>query len=324
MFSKKFLTIFISIFLLFSSILVLPVSSETVNATSNTWYVDDDGGPDIDFTCIQDAINASSDGDTIFVYNGTYNENIVINKSFLTLQGEDNENTIINSKKDDKTIFITADNIQIKNFKIKNEYNNKNIYMHYLSQSIIEENKIISGRGITLYETNKVMIKNNYITNYIYIFSSNNNEINYNHIFNGRISLLLSSYNTISSNLFDGNNQNAPGISIGDLSNPSTGNSIINNIIKNYRSGLDNYYADNEICYNDFLNNKENANVQYIGRSKWYHNYWGKSDRFPFDWKTHIPRPIYGLIPTYIGDLHVFNVDWHPAKTPNCDFGGET
>ncbi len=57
-------------------------------ASGKTWYVDDDGGPGIDFTRIQDAVNAASNGDTIIVYNGTYFENVVVNKQ-LTLKGID-------------------------------------------------------------------------------------------------------------------------------------------------------------------------------------------------------------------------------------------
>jgi parallel beta-helix repeat protein len=52
---------------------------------STTWYVDDSGGAD--FTTIQDAVNASTDGNTIIVRDGTYIENVVVNKR-LTIQSE--------------------------------------------------------------------------------------------------------------------------------------------------------------------------------------------------------------------------------------------
>jgi hypothetical protein len=49
-------------------------SSGEMNFSSQTRHVDDDlfDYPEADFTKIQDAINASSEGDTIIVHNGTY------------------------------------------------------------------------------------------------------------------------------------------------------------------------------------------------------------------------------------------------------------
>ncbi|MEA1869080.1 MAG: hypothetical protein U9N09_02865 [Euryarchaeota archaeon] len=53
-------------------------------AAATTWYVADDGGAD--FAKMQDAVDAAGDGDLIFIYNGTYNENLTINNQ-LTLKG---------------------------------------------------------------------------------------------------------------------------------------------------------------------------------------------------------------------------------------------
>ncbi len=51
----------------------------TVTAAGpKTWYVDDSGGAD--FTTIQAAVNAATDGDTIIVRDGTYPENVVVGK----------------------------------------------------------------------------------------------------------------------------------------------------------------------------------------------------------------------------------------------------
>ena len=62
------------------------------------------------YSSIQSAIDNASDGDTILVYEGTYYESIVINKS-ISLIGEDNDKTIIdyNNKDSGDIILINAD-----------------------------------------------------------------------------------------------------------------------------------------------------------------------------------------------------------------------
>lgn len=64
--------------------------------------VDDDGTAD--YINMQDAIDNVNDYDTIFVYSGTYNETISINKK-IKLQGENREKTIIDGIYN-KTIFM--------------------------------------------------------------------------------------------------------------------------------------------------------------------------------------------------------------------------
>ena len=49
--------------------LVVISTFPSVVSEGNTIYVDDDGGAD--YANIQDAVDAASDGDTIFVFNGT-------------------------------------------------------------------------------------------------------------------------------------------------------------------------------------------------------------------------------------------------------------
>ena len=86
-YSRALTAILIVLFLtsaITAALLITPVNANG----PKTWHVDDDRAqyPDADFTKIQDAINAASDGDTIIVHAGVYNEHVVINKS-LTLLG---------------------------------------------------------------------------------------------------------------------------------------------------------------------------------------------------------------------------------------------
>jgi parallel beta-helix repeat protein len=66
-------------------LVLVPLLIGAVSAT--TWYVDDDGGPGINFTQIQEAVDAAQDNDTIIVYNGTYNESLTMYKR-LIVKGE--------------------------------------------------------------------------------------------------------------------------------------------------------------------------------------------------------------------------------------------
>ena len=85
----------------------------------NDWdiTVDDDGGAD--YTKIQNAIDNSTNGDTIFVYNGLYVENININKS-INLIGEEPQNRIIDGNFTEDVVNIIADCVTIEGFTLKN------------------------------------------------------------------------------------------------------------------------------------------------------------------------------------------------------------
>jgi hypothetical protein len=69
-----------------------------VGVAATTWYVDDGGGAGIDFTKIQDAVSNASAGDTIYVYDGMYNEHVVISTS-ITLSGQSESNVTIDGGK---------------------------------------------------------------------------------------------------------------------------------------------------------------------------------------------------------------------------------
>ena len=66
------------------------------NLNGSTLYVGGSGPGN--FSKIQDAIDNASDGDTVFVYSGSYYENVLINKS-IRLIGENKSNTIIEGRK---------------------------------------------------------------------------------------------------------------------------------------------------------------------------------------------------------------------------------
>jgi len=92
-------------------------------------YVDDDNteGPwngtvEYPYQYIQDGIDNAFKYDTVFVYDGTYYENVIVNKA-ITLLGEDKNTTIIdgiNGGSKDHVILIKKSFIRIKGFSVIN------------------------------------------------------------------------------------------------------------------------------------------------------------------------------------------------------------
>ena len=89
-----------------------------------TIYVDDDntmgpwdGTEDYPYRDIHDAISVSSNGDIVYVLNGVYEENVVINKT-ICLIGQDKYNTHILSDSEGVAISIEADYAEVNGFFI--------------------------------------------------------------------------------------------------------------------------------------------------------------------------------------------------------------
>ena len=112
----------ITIFLI--TVLLLGTINIQAEQSTKTIYVDDVPGsgldnPPEDFTSIQEAIDIANDGDTIYIYNGTYYENIVIFKP-ITLQGENKDSVIIDGAQVFSVLYISSSNVTINNLTITN------------------------------------------------------------------------------------------------------------------------------------------------------------------------------------------------------------
>lgn len=99
---------------------------KNITLNKNTIYVDADntegpwnGTKDHPFQYIQDGVNNSINGDNIYVFEGIYNETIILDKA-INLIGENKKSTIIDGKYKDTIINITIDKTTIENFTIKN------------------------------------------------------------------------------------------------------------------------------------------------------------------------------------------------------------
>jgi parallel beta-helix repeat protein len=116
-----------------------------------------------DYSTIQEAINHANYGDTIFVYNGTYYENVVVNKS-VSLIGEDRDLTIIDGGASGRVISITANNVNINGFTIQKsgKVNDGGIFVDHSSNNNISCNTITNnGIGIGLYYSSNNVVSGN-------------------------------------------------------------------------------------------------------------------------------------------------------------------
>ena len=119
---KKLITVGVILLFLGSSTSALAYSDEKSlipSSSGNTLYVGGSGPGN--YTKIQDAINVSSDGDTVFVYNysSPYFEHLVIAKE-INLVGQNTLTTIINGCENYSVILVKASNVTITNFTLQN------------------------------------------------------------------------------------------------------------------------------------------------------------------------------------------------------------
>jgi parallel beta-helix repeat protein len=130
----------------------------------NILYVGGDGPGN--YTSIQAAIDAASDGDTVFVYDDSspYYERVSIKKT-INLIGENRDTTIIESESSSQAILCRADNIVVSGFTITNfnyPYGGKGIVID-ANNNVIHNNKIMHCISQGIYIDHSA--ENNIITN---------------------------------------------------------------------------------------------------------------------------------------------------------------
>jgi parallel beta-helix repeat protein len=243
------------LFFVFIFTITLFFTTEICKAKSgNTLYVGDTG--EFIYSSIQDAINDSKEGDTVFIYDGNYTENIIINKSIILL-GSNKNNVSINGNAGLYSILIKSSGITVSGITIQNsdlgifisdsEYkfcnisnniitnNYEGIRLMNSSYNNISNNiiKYHNNFGIVLFgSTNNVFVKNTFIDNYRCIFFSR-----------------WSNYNVVTENNFTD-------YSYGVNFDHSFNNLVTNNLVRNGRYGIyltfskDNNITNNSIEYN--------------------------------------------------------------------------
>ena len=136
---------------------------EKSNNGRNILYVGGSGPGN--YTSIQDAIDNASNGDTVYVYNGTYYENVVVDVLSINLTGEDRNDTIIDGGgSGDVIVMDIAYHSSIIGFHITN--GSIGINLQSSSDTDISSNIISNNYWGTDFDySSNLFLTNNIITN---------------------------------------------------------------------------------------------------------------------------------------------------------------
>ncbi len=213
------------------ALVILPV-----NVMATTRYVGGTGPGN--YSKIQLAIDASSSGDTVYVYSGTYNEDVSIARQ-LTLIGENANTTIIHGSGSGDTVLVIADGVRITGFTAEN-----------------------GGTGIRLFFVQNCYIANSIVTNNLYgisVWQSSFNTVQNNTVSNDErsgIYVWLSSFNTIQNNTASSSWR---GIHV----RQSSDNWIANNTVSNNTAGIYLERAHNNTIANNTITNNSDGIILF-------------------------------------------------------------
>jgi parallel beta-helix repeat protein len=218
--------------------------SFTTNDLFNIVYVDDDynastpGWGTDHFNHIAESMMRVEVNGTVYVYSGTYYENLEINKT-LRLIGEDKNTTVIDGGSTDITVYVIADYVTVSGFTVQ----------HAGGQ--------YEGEGFLVYEANYTTITGNIVTN--------NPDRN--------IVLSEASHNLIAGNVIT----NCPGYGGIQLHGNSWDNTITENLIIDNRCGvwICCAYGTASFYHNNFINNtvRPEDDSSYPERHYWDNGY---------------------------------------------------
>ena len=233
-------------------------------AAATTWYVDDSGGAD--FMSVQDAVNATSEGDTIIVKDGTYVENVKADKNHLTIKSENGaDSTIVQTVDPYENVFvITADYVNVSGFTATGATatGRTGFYLHYGNYCNISYNTASNNfySIALLYSDSNTIFGNTANENNYYgiqLGYSNDNTVFDNNITSNNycgIRLYDSDSNIVLGNTA---NENYFGIIIYH----SNDNTLSSNTVNHNDYGIHLHISsDNNIIYlNNFISNKNNV-----------------------------------------------------------------
>jgi parallel beta-helix repeat protein len=355
---RKGLTV--GIILFFVEVCIIPIPAQETEIPSSSplnasWLYVGGSGPE-NYTTIQDAVNDTSDGDTVFVYRGIYSHFfypgdaidytccVVINHS-INLFGEDKYETIIDGPGNFDVVSIEANHVMVNGFTIEHggipgtgaygrgihNFRSNNIN---ISDNIIRDNYI----GILIYEeVENLSIFDNIIQDNgegVTIESFSKSVKVFHNIITNNTNGIILNYRVTSCSVYENViKDNRVGITLERVSE----NIIEYNQIEGNDVGVSAYNSKGTIQYNNFIKNANHAYFDkdivlyelplvFVYTQYWDSNYWD-------DWTTNTSRPIQGDVtlsitiwmihfPTWIpieieiAKISTYQYDKHPAQEP--------
>ena len=282
-------------------------------------------------TPIQHAINNATAGENICVKDGTYNENVIVNKR-LTIRSENgSDSTIVNAASASHVFEITADYVNISGFTATGANRKAGIYLHYVKHCNISDNNASDNYyGIYLYYSDEnTLTRNSASKNWfgIYLHDSGENTLKNNIASENEngISLYDSDNNLLTNNI--ANSNNGCGISLWY----SDKNTLMNNTVSENDWGIYLTSSYGNTIYNNYFNNTFNAydngenawnitktpgrniiNGAYLGGNYW-HDYTGMDLDNDGLGDTELPYDCFGRIKR--------GGDYHPLTSVTAEGG---
>jgi parallel beta-helix repeat protein len=280
-----------------------------------------------DYPTIRAAMNNASDGDTIFIRNGTYYENVVVNKQ-VKLLGENRIGTIINANVTGIVLNIVANNVSVSGFTLEGSgstYPDSGVLLQNVANCRIFENRMNENLG-----------------DGIFLISCSNNVVFGNEVVGNDvdgISVSGSTSNTISDNNVTGNGWSGIGLFGYSSENSVTSNNVANNpegiavvisarneisgntIVSNSNWGISIYQSlNNSIFHNEFNNslqvNSDGSPNMWDNGYPSGGNYWSDyhgNDSFSGPYQNATGSDGIGDTP-YVVDAN--NTDRYPLMSP--------
>ncbi len=157
------------IILFFMIIYLFPVLGQDagnyVPSSKGDWLYVGGSGPG-NYTRIQDAVDNTSDGDTVFVYDDSspYYESVVVNTSIMLL-GESRDTTVIDAEAVNYSLALSiyADNVQVRGFCFQNTgWQSYGIGVYTVSNIVIADNVFPDNiGGIFIADSSLILVEDN-------------------------------------------------------------------------------------------------------------------------------------------------------------------